>query len=58
MDEEGYSRKGRPVDEEGTSGREVWWMRKEQQGGKVGGLGRNSRSGRLLDQEETAGRDG
>jgi hypothetical protein len=31
-------------------------MRKKQQEGKIGGWRRNSRKGRLVDEEETAGR--
>ncbi len=45
------------MDEEGAAVREGCWMTKEQQEGKVGGLGRNSREGRLVDEEGTAGRE-
>ncbi len=46
------------VEEEGAAGREGWWMRKEQQEGKVGGLGRTSRKARFVYGERTAGREG
>ncbi len=34
--------------EEGTAGREGWCMRKEQQEGKAGGWGSNSRKGSII----------
>jgi hypothetical protein len=39
------------MDEEEAAGREGWWMWKVQQEGKVGGCGRNSRKGSLMDEE-------